>query len=254
MPRLFVPSQDLGGVEVTLTGEPQRYLTRVLRFGAGARVDLFDGEGLEVAATIVRGGSREVTLLLGERRRIATPATPPLTLLQGLSRPERMDLIIQKATELGAARVVPVRTARSASGQQGRPERWEKIAQEAARQCGRADSLAVSLVLSIAEAIAGLRPKSHRFVPWEDAPEAVPLGVAVPTATVAVDGLIGPEGGLTADEVATARDAGFQVVTLGPRILRTETAAIAALAVIQDRLGGLGQVRPIGTVPMVRVE
>lgn len=255
MPRLFVPSQDLGGVEVTLTGEPQRYLTRVLRFGAGARVDLFDGEGMEVAATIVRAGSREVTLLLGERRHIATPATPPLTLLQGLSRPERMDLIIQKATELGAARVVPVRTARSASGQQGRPERWEKIAQEAARQCGRADSLAVSAVLPMAEAIAGLRPHSHRFVPWEDAPEAVPLGLAVSSvATVGVDVLIGPEGGLTADEVATAREAGFQVVTLGPRILRTETAAIAALSVIQDRIGGLGQVSTVGTVPMVRAE
>ena len=254
MPRLFVPLQDLGGVEVTLTGEPHRYLTRVLRFGAGARVDLFDGEGLEVAATIVRAGSREVTLMLGERRRVATPATPPVTLLQGLSRPERMDLIIQKATELGAVRVIPVRTTRSASGQQGRPERWEKIAQEAARQCGRADSLAVSPVLPMAEAIAGLRAGTHRFVPWEDAPEAAPLGLAVPTATVGVDVLIGPEGGLTADEVATAREGGFQVVTLGPRILRTETAAIAALAVIQDRLGGLGQVATLGAVPIVRAE
>jgi 16S rRNA (uracil1498-N3)-methyltransferase len=240
-PRLFVPAQELVGAEVTLVGEPHRYLTRVLRFTAGERVDLFDGRGTEVEATILRAGSRGVTLRLGERRQIPTRTTPPVTLLQGLARPERMDLIIQKATELGVWRVIPVRAARSALGQEGRGPRWEKIAVEAARQCGRADSLELTAVLPLAEALERLRPHTHRVVPWEEAPEAGPLGQGIPATSDGVDLFIGPEGGLTAAEVGLARAAGFQVVTLGPRILRTETAAIAALAVIQDRLGALGR-------------
>jgi len=241
MPRLFVPSEDLAGGRVTLTGEPHRYLTRVLRFAAGARVQLFDGRGLEVEATVLQAGSREVTLELGERRVVARAATPPVTLLQGLPRPERMDLVVQKATELGATWVIPVRAARSAGGQQERAERWEKIAREAARQCGRADSLSIAPAMSLSEAIDTLAAGTTRVVPWEDASRSSPsLGEVVPRSARGVDVLIGPEGGLTGEEVASARAAGFQVVTLGPRILRTETAAIAALTVIQDRVGGLG--------------
>jgi 16S rRNA (uracil1498-N3)-methyltransferase len=240
MPRLFVPTDELGGSEVALTGEAHRYLARVLRLGAGARVDLFDGRGLEVAATVVASGAREVRLGLGARRSVALPVTPPVTLLQGLPRGERMDLVIQKAVELGAARVVPVRAARSATGQQGRPERWEKIAREAARQCGRADALDVASVLSLADAIASLPAGTTRLVPWEDAPDAPGLAACVPATAEGIAVLIGPEGGLTPDEVAAATASDFRIVTLGPRILRTETAAIAALAVIQAAVGGLG--------------
>jgi 16S rRNA (uracil1498-N3)-methyltransferase len=245
MPRLFVPSPDLAGSEVTLVGEPHRYLTRVLRFGAGDRVDLFDGCGLEVVATIVRAGSKGVTLQLGARSRATPRSTPPVTLLQGLPRAERMDLVIQKATELGATRVVPVRALRSAMGQQARVGRWEKIAQEAARQCGRPDFLILSPPVTLAEAFAVLRPGTTRIVAWEEAPGARPLGQALAATipggdTPGVDLLIGPEGGLTPQEVGLATETGFQVVTLGPRILRTETAAIAALSVIQNHLGALG--------------
>jgi 16S rRNA (uracil1498-N3)-methyltransferase len=240
MPRLFVPSEDLAGPRLTLTGEAHRYLTRVLRLVAGARVDLFDGHGLEVAATVDQAGSRDLTLSLGDRRRVTPRSTPPVTLLQGLPRPERMDLVIQKATELGATRVVPVRAARSATGQQPRPDRWEKIAREAARQCGRPDLLAISPALSLADAIASLDATTTRIVPWEEAPGAPALGQSIPTTVASVAVLIGPEGGLTVEEVGLAVAAGFKVVTLGPRILRTETAAIATLAVIQSLLGALG--------------
>ena len=239
MPRIWVSSAELDGPSVTLQGEAHRYLARVLRISAGDAIELFDGRGMEVSATVERVGPRDLTVTLGERRRMEIPAAPPVTLLQGLPRAERMDLIVQKAAELGAARVVPVRTARSATGQQGRPERWERIAREAARQCGRAELLALAPLLSLAEAIAGL-PEGTRVVPWEEAPGAPSLLSLVPEHPEAVAVLIGPEGGLTRDEVALATNAGFQIATLGPRILRTETAAIAALAVLQSRVGGLG--------------
>ncbi len=244
MARLFVASRDLVGPHLTLTGEAHRYLTRVLRLGAGARVDLFDGLGLEITATVVRAGGREVTLELGDPRRVARQPTPPVTLLQGLARAERMDLVIQKATELGAARVIPVRAARSAAGQQTRPDRWEKIAREAARQSGRADLPVLSPIVPLGDAIASLDLQATRLVPWEDAPGAPPLGRSIPAAPVAVAVLIGPEGGLTVDEVDLARAAGFRVVTLGPRILRTETAAIVALALIQNLVGAMGTSEP----------
>jgi len=240
MPRIWVSSAELDGPSVTLQGEAHRYLARVLRLQSGDAVDLFDGRGLEVGATVTRVGPRDMTLALGERRAMPIPEAPPLTLLQGLPRAERMDLIIQKATELGAARVVPVRTARSAAGQQARLDRWERIAREAARQCGRGELMAIAPLLSLSEAIDGLSPGGTRVVPWEEAPGAPALHALVPIHPIAVAILIGPEGGLTAEEVGLATAAGFQVATLGPRILRTETAAIAAMAAVQSRVGGLG--------------
>jgi 16S rRNA (uracil1498-N3)-methyltransferase len=240
MPRIWVAANELTGASLVLEGEAHRYLTRVLRLTTGATVDLFDGQGGEVTATIERAGTRDLMLTLGTRRQVPMPSTPPVTLLQGLARPERMDLVVQKAAELGAARLIPVRTARSAGDQPPRPERWEKIGREAARQCGRAQLLTISPTSSLADALASLEPDTLGVVPWEDAPDAAPLTALVTGRPVAVAVLIGPEGGLTPDEVALATKAGFRVATLGPRILRTETAAIAALAVIQSQVGGLG--------------
>src|SRR3569623_1052572 len=218
MPRIWVSSAELDGPSVTLEGEAHRYLARVLRVQSGDAVDLFDGRGLEVGATVTSVGPRDLTL----------------------PRAERRVLSVQKATELGAARVVPVRSARTAAGQQARLDRWERIAREAARQCGRPELLEIAPLLSLAEALDGLAAGGARVVPWEAAPRAPALQALVPARPTAVAGLIGPEGGLTREEVAQATGAGFEIATLGPRILRTETAAIAALAAIQSRVGGLG--------------
>src|SRR5216110_1797506 len=146
MPRIWVPANELTSApetaappaSVTLTGEAHHYLTRVVRVAVGARIDLFDGLGNEAEATIDRIGPRDLAARVVGRRTVARATTPPVTLLQGLPRAERMDLVVQKAAELGARRVVPVRAARSASGQSARSERWERIALEAARQSGRA--------------------------------------------------------------------------------------------------------------------
>jgi 16S rRNA (uracil1498-N3)-methyltransferase len=247
MARLFVAAEQLNTARLVVSGDAHRYLTRVLRLAPGAKVDLFDGRGTEVAATIAAIDARTVSFDLGERRQIPRRATAPVTLLQGLARAERMELVVQKATELGVARVVPVRVARSAAGQQGRPDRWEKIAQEAARQSGRPDWPALDPVAALAEAVAALVPGGLRIVPWEEAPDARPLTALLAEATAtgappptAVTVLIGPEGGLTRDEVDLAVKAGFQIATLGPRILRTETAAIVAVALVQGALGALG--------------
>src|ERR1700690_912099 len=110
MPRIFADADALKEDRLTLTGEWHHYVVRVLRMGAGDQVCLFDGRGVEVEGTIERVGPRDVTLGLGARTCVAIPPVAPVTLLQGLPRADRMDLIVQKATELGAGRLIPVRT------------------------------------------------------------------------------------------------------------------------------------------------
>ena len=257
MPRIHAATDALDGDSLVLEGEAAHYLVRVLRLGPGEKICLFDGRGNEVDATIERAGARAVTLTLGARTFVAPALAPPVTLLQGLPRADRMELIVQKATELGAARVIPVRTERTAAGQQGRLERWQRIAREAERQCGRSTALALSEVVSLADALAAIGDEVRlRFMPWEEDPKAPSLQQLLESARRAPAGsggpighaaggvalFIGPEGGLGTAEANLAMRSGFQVATLGPRILRTETAAIAALAVAQAMVGGLGPV------------
>jgi 16S rRNA (uracil1498-N3)-methyltransferase len=139
MPRLYVPPERLTGTQLELDGEPYRHLVRVLRAAPGDAVVLFDGLGHEIAAQVVAIGARAVTLTLGPRRPLPAPAVA-ITLLQGVPRGERMDLLVQKTTELGVARIVPVLAERCvARPPRERSSRWQTIAEEAARQCGRAD-------------------------------------------------------------------------------------------------------------------
>jgi 16S rRNA (uracil1498-N3)-methyltransferase len=185
-------------------------------------------------------GARSTTLALGARRS-AQPPEVKITLLQAVSKGERMDLVVQKATELGVTRIVPVLSARSVPrpGAEGRHKRWRTIAQEAARQCGRADLPAVEVPCPLAQALgeAAAGPGT-RLVLWE-ASSGAPLRRALDGSERAVTLLVGPEGGLAADEVEAAVAAGFRPVGLGPRILRTETAALVAVALVQAALGGL---------------
>jgi len=259
MHRLFVPPERLQGATATLDADAHRHVARVLRARPGDRLTLFDGRGTEVDAEVVSVGRDETVVALGERHdgRVAASAGAEIVLLQSLARGERMDVIVQKTTELGVARIVPVVAGRSVSrpvGQgssQGGPQdgslraarraRWEKIAREAARQSGRADvpriDDAVPLAAALAEAAAS-EGQHARLALWESS-RGHPLRHALVPAPRKVTLLIGPEGGFAEAEVAAAAAAGFQVVGLGARILRVETAAIVAVALTQAAAGGL---------------
>jgi 16S rRNA (uracil1498-N3)-methyltransferase len=238
MPRLYVPPERLTGTQLELDGEPYRHLVRVLRAAPGDAVVLFDGLGHEIAAQVVAIGARAVTLTLGPRRPLPAPAVA-ITLLQGVPRGERMDLLVQKTTELGVARIVPVLAERCvARPPRERSSRWQTIAEEAARQCGRADVPQVTAPVPLAEALALAGPCAARLALWEEE-RALPLRRACPGDAPSVALLVGPEGGLAAAEVEAARAAGFATVGMGPRILRAETAAIVAVALVQAASGGL---------------
>ncbi len=239
--RVYVDAALEPGAQAALSGRAAGHLTRVLRLGPGARLTLFNGRGGEYAASIegVQGG--EVTVAIGEHHPVERESPFPLTLAQGVSRGERMDLVVQKATELGVSRLVPVLTERSIvrlddEQSDRKSSHWRAIAIAACEQCGRNRLPEVALPLRLREFLrqpAGesvrllLSPAATRRI--EDLPR--PAG----GATV----LIGPEGGLSDEEQALAEATGYTAVNLGPRVLRTETAAIAALTLLQRAFGDL---------------
>jgi 16S rRNA (uracil1498-N3)-methyltransferase len=241
--RLFVPGERLGGARLTLTGPEHRHIGLVLRARPGDALTLFDGAGGEVEAEVIRVERAETELALGVRRAVAGPAVP-LTLLCAIPRGPRMDLLVQKTSELGVARIVPVVTERSvvrpgAEGADGKRARWEKIAREAARQCGRADLPIVDPPVGLEEALAGPDLPARRLALFEGERTRslrAALGGAEPAATAL---LVGPEGGFAPAELAVAQAARFEAVGLGDRILRVETAAIVAVALVASAYGML---------------
>jgi len=224
-----------------LRGDAYHHLARVLRAKVGDEVTLFDGGGREAEARVTRIWPTEILLEVAPVRSSA-PAPVAITLVVALLKGEKMDWVVQKATELGVARIAPAASANAVvklDGERraGRRARWEKIAADAARQCGRADVPEITEIRDIAAALAtgpGWRVLFHEAL--RDASLRRLLPVDRPSeVTVAV----GPEGGFAKDEVEIARRAGYVVSGLGPRILRAETAALVALALIGFALGDL---------------
>jgi 16S rRNA (uracil1498-N3)-methyltransferase len=235
--RVHLPPERIEAGRGRLTPEARHYLADVLRLGPGARVEVFDGVGGRYPGTLEEGLE---TVALGPREESRAGA-PEIALLFALAKGEKVDLVIQKATELGAARIVPFAAARSIVRLAGakadeRALRWRKIAEEAARQCGRADVPAVAAPAALEAALAGLPAGTASFVFH---PGGTPLSHADAGGAPALAAVVGPEGGLTDDELAACRRAGATAVSLGPRVLRAETAAIVAVALLQERFGDL---------------
>ncbi len=240
--RVYVDAPLAAGARVALTGSALAHVTRVLRLGAGDAVTLFNGNGADYPSTIntLRKNSAEVAVLGTAPARAESPLA--LTLVQGVARRERMDLIVQKATELGVAAIVPVATARSvvkldAGARAARLAHWNGIAIAACEQCGRARLPAIAepvpLAAWLAEAVA---PATRRIQLALDAGDALAAAAA---GAPAIELLVGPEGGLEDAEQDAARAVGYRACRLGPRVLRSETAAVAALTVLQSVAGDL---------------
>lgn len=206
---------EAGGL--ALDGAASHHLLRVLRARPGHRVELFDGAGRRATATLVEVVDGRAWLDVEPSREAVRP---PRLLIQGLPRKPAWERVLRMATELGVTEVRGVGTARSVV-EEPRAERWERLVEAAAAQCGRADLPAVTWVPSLTEALQDLPPGRRGVL----VPGAATAGGATCTSL-----LLGPEGGLTDAEVATARDLGFQALGLGDLTLRADTAAAAALA------------------------
>lgn len=245
MRRFFVPPEAFGDGCAIIGGDLFRHMAKVLRLKNGTRVLLADGAGNEFRGTIHEIGKEQLVVTLEERFAAAPPAGPGITLYQGLPKGDKLELIVQKTTELGVAEIIPFAAARSIprirKGEEAdKVARWERIAREAARQSGRPAPPRVSLAGSLAEVVAEAR-QSLKLLLWEE--EKVNglrkslAGVPAPE-TIAL--IVGPEGGLTLEEAALAKESGFIPVSLGQRIIRTETAGLAMVAILQFYWGDLG--------------
>jgi len=240
--RVHVEGALTPGVRVALAGPAAEHVRRVLRLEAGDAVTLFNGDGNDYPSRIT--GFARGTVEAEVERGVPARAESRLaiTLVQGIARTERMDLVVQKATELGVAGIVPVATARSVvkldrDSRARKLAHWRGIAVSACEQCGRARIPAIAEPRTLAEELAAQPPERARLLLAPDA--QLSLGAAA-RGELAIELLVGPEGGLTDAERQAAVDAGFRACRLGPRVLRSETAAIAALAVIQAVAGDLG--------------
>lgn len=244
--RFFLENAAAVGDEVTLSAADSRHLRLVLRRAVGDKITVVAANRV-FAAELTQVGER-VQARLSAELAAYSEASLELILLQGLAKGERMEIVIQKAVELGVSRIVPLALERSVvklSGEKAaaKRERWQKIADAAAKQCGRTRLVEVAPVQSLDEALRELPPNCRVLLPWEEA-AADPRGMAMAdalaeAAPAACAVIIGPEGGLTAAEAGLAAAAGARLVTLGRRILRTETAAIAALAIVMYQWGDL---------------
>lgn len=235
--RLDVPTPPPGQVRVE--GRALHHL-RVARVAAGEALEVFDGHGRAWAAVLESLDGTGAVLRLGEERRAAAGRT--VLLLQGLPKGDKLDWVLQKSTELGVSAVWPVVTARSVA--RPRPEalgvrhaRWQRIVEEAARQSGRTDVPEVAGLRPLDAAVRAL-PPDLRLLVLDEEEHARRLGEAAGDGPVAL--VVGPEGGLDREEVEALRAAGAVSVSLGPLVLRTETASLAALAVLRHLDGVLG--------------
>jgi 16S rRNA (uracil1498-N3)-methyltransferase len=247
--RVYVEAALSTGALIVLAPGASQHLVRVLRLAVGAPLTLFNGQGGEYEArveSILRGA---VTVQVGAFQAIERESPLGVTLLQGIARGEKMDLILQKATELGVTRIVPLRTAHSNvrltdETARRKHEHWRGVVASACEQSGRNRVPEVLAPTALAEAVQAAREDLRLLL--SPAPEAESLAVLLTRHSVggrppSICLLIGPEGGFDADEVRSAMLAGFVGCRLGPRVLRTETAALAALAALQFAAGDFGQ-------------
>ncbi len=235
--RVLLRSERIDAGRARLDEGARHYLREVLRLAPGAAVEVFDGLGGRYAGEI---DATFDAVLLGPREE-APRAPVELALLFALAKGEKNDLVVQKATELGAARLLPFAAVRSVvrlapAKSEERAARWLRIAEEAARQCGRADVPEVRVPTGLEAALAALAPGTRKFAFH---PDGKPMQAFAPDGAVTIAAVVGPEGGLSDTEIEACDRAGASRASLGPRILRAETAAIVALALLQARFGDL---------------
>lgn len=231
MPRFYCPAPLQTGLTLSLPAGAARHV-QVLRLQPGDVITLFNGEGGEFDATVTRMGRSDVDVEVGAHRPLEREAARVVHLLAGITANDRMDWLVEKATELGVASITPLVAERSVLKLKGeRAEKklahWQGVAVAAAEQCGRNRvpmvHPAVTLNEWLKQAAAGER--------WVLSLSEGTRPLAQMTGSAAVTVLSGPEGGLSPSEEATALSAGFAPITLGPRVLRAETAPLAVLAV-----------------------
>lgn len=248
MPKFFVFGELGTNNNIEIKGEDAHHIIKVLRYKLGDVIKISNGQDLEGTGVIEEVDKKNIKIKIRiiEKNNIVK-IRPVLSLYQGLLKGDKMDFVIQKNTELGVARIIPLITQRtvvdlSDKKIEARALRWEKIAKQASKQCMRPDMPRVEPVLNFNEALVDAKKHQKVLIPWELEKSVSLKNVLKPIdksiCNIAV--LIGPEGGFSEEEVKIAIMEGFEPVSLGPRILRSETASITVCSIIMYELGDVG--------------
>jgi 16S rRNA (uracil1498-N3)-methyltransferase len=247
MPQFLVAPEDVRRNAFRIDGPEAHHVVKVLRLGLGATLDLFDGQGgrfTGVIEDVHPDGSVTGKVTATHKKEIGTAK---ITLYQGLLKASHWDYALEKGTELGVAAFVPILTPRTVvllhevERVKAKQERWSRLVLSAAKQCGRADLPEVREPAQFRDAIRACKNKGTVLLAWEGLQGSSAADALRPALknSEAVHLFIGPEGGFTAEEIELARAEGGVVFGMGPRILRAETAAMAAVTLVQYELGGL---------------
>lgn len=247
MHRFFVSDDMINGQEIKISGEDANHISKVLRLRAGDMIEVSDGKGREFLCSLSGSDKRTVTCSIVEERVSVSDAPISVDLYQGIPKSTKMDLIIQKCTELGISRIVPVVTERVVvkfgddRDTGNKKNRWQRIAIEAAKQSGRGRIPEISDFLRYDEAIKFAEGYDLVLIPYEkENTKGLKHILKGKNNINSIAIFIGPEGGFTDEEIIMGESIGAVAVTLGPRILRTETAGFATLSIIMYEIGDMG--------------
>jgi len=241
MHRIFLLKSSLSDRPVVIEDEKAHYLASVLRCKPGDRIIVTDENGGSYAARVLSASKKKITIEIAGDYKMNTESSLDIILAQGLLKGEKMDFVIQKATELGVAAIIPVVTERSQLRETRKLPRWKKIAEEASRQSGRTRVPEIFGTYSFEDVFSASTLTSGKgIIFWEQGGEKLSAVIDRLSRRDRICLLIGPEGGFSEKEALLASEKGFMTATLGSRILRAETASITAVSVIQYALGDLG--------------
>ncbi|MGD8847254.1 MAG: 16S rRNA (uracil(1498)-N(3))-methyltransferase [Desulfobacteraceae bacterium] len=247
MRRFYIPANRMGKEETIITGNDAHHLRDVLRLQPDDRVVVFDGAGGEYQAQVVSVERKQIRVAMLEKLRTDTDSALQLTIAQGYLKDKKMDGLVRQLSEVGVSRWIPFSSRRSIptpdpKRMMGRSRRWHKISLESLKQCGRSRAMSIDPVVSFGDAVKLAADYDLKIIFWEESKsKSMPIGIQ-PSHPASVFVMIGPEGGFEAHEISHAQESGFKTVGLGPRILRAETAALAAAVMMQHTLGDMGQV------------
>jgi 16S rRNA (uracil1498-N3)-methyltransferase len=249
MPIYFIQSESIQNNRIILSGDLAHHLRDVLRCEAGETVELVDEKQARYRTELTQVTKQKIVASILQKNEKPAPSGPSIFLAQAVLKGDKMDWVIQKAAELGVNTILPVVTERTIARPRAEREahqidRWRKIAKEASQQCGRSDIPMVRTVVSLDALLKNPPDASLKLIPWEQEQKPSLKAVLAEANLRAPAGqwdnsmivLIGPEGGLTPSEVERARKTGWISVSLGPRILRAETAGLAVIAILQYEL------------------
>lgn len=251
MARIFIYKQLNVGDKITISGDDAHHIARVMRYKTKDILQISDGRSIESIVSIEKI-DRKTPCVIGKviRQDKKTEILPKISLFQGIPKKDKMDFILQKATEIGVCKFVPIITERTVvelteKKKSHRQKRWEKIILEASKQCMRMDIPQICDIITFDKALEIIKDYNISFIPWEKEHKSLKMALMyhknLQGSNIAV--FIGPEGGFSQKEIKKAVEAEVVPVSLGPRILRTETAGLVACSLILYELGDLGGLR-----------